>query len=192
MESRTKTEGDTMTKPADDTIKQVVQRKRGNPAITSNGGENVEPGDNARFLRFALASWDLPPVDISDPVQVENRIKQYFQHCADNDRKPQIVGMANWLGVDRTTLNSWKRGEYRTETHSHIIKKAVDMLEEMWVDYMQSGKINPASGIFLGKNFYGYKDNQDIIITPNNPLESTDAETARKKYVDALPESTED
>lgn len=181
-----------MTKPADDTIKQVVQRKRGNPAITSNGGENVEPGDNARFLRFALASWDLPPVDISDPVQVENRIKQYFQHCADNDRKPQIVGMANWLGVDRTTLNSWKRGEYRTETHSHIIKKAVDMLEEMWVDYMQSGKINPASGIFLGKNFYGYKDNQDIIITPNNPLESTDAETARKKYVDALPESTED
>ena len=81
-----------------------------------------------------------------------------------------MIGMANWLGVNRDTVNTWKNGEYRATTHSVVIKKAVAMLEELWVDYMQNGKINPASGIFLGKNMFGYKDTQDVVVTPNNPL----------------------
>lgn len=153
---------------------------------------DTEPGDNSRYIRHALVAWNLPPIDISDPQQVQQRITDYFDYCEQNDRKPQLVGMANWLGVSRETLNTWKRGEYRSETHSYIIKKAVDVLEEIWADYMQNGKINPASGIFLGKNFFGYRDVQDVVVTPNNPLDSVDTEAARKKYVDALPESTED
>ena len=111
---------------------------------------------------------NLPPIDISDPKQVENRINEYFDFCEENDRKPNMVGMANWLGISRETVNSWKRGDYRTETHSAVIRKAVDILEELWVDFMQNGKINPASGIFLAKNMFQYKDVQDVVISPNN------------------------
>ena len=32
---------------------------------------------------------------------------------------------------------------------------------------MQNGKINPVSGIFLGKNNFGYQDKQEMVITPN-------------------------
>ena len=54
-------------------------------------------------------------------------------------------------------------------THnSAVIRKAVDILEELWVDFMQNGKINPASGIFLAKNMFQYKDVQDVVISPNN------------------------
>lgn len=151
---------------------QVVKKKRGwvpNPQ-KNFGEENVEPGENSRYLRYALVSWDLPPIDISDPEQVKQRITEYFTFCAENDRKPNMKGMGNWLGVDATTVNSWKRGEYRRETHSPVIKKAVDILEELWVDYMQNGKVNPASGIFLGKNMFGYKDVQDVVLAPASPL----------------------
>lgn len=153
-------------------VTEVVKekRKRNRPDLAKFGYENTEAGDNSRFLRYALASWDLPPIDISDPKQVEQRIGDYFTFCVENDRKPNMVGMANWLGVDRRTVNTWKTGEYRGETHSPVIKKAVDILEELWVDYMQNGKVNPASGIFLGKNMFGYKDTQDVVVTPNNPL----------------------
>lgn len=175
-------------------VTDVVKKKRGakwTQDLTAEGGEGTKPGDNARYVRLAMASWNLPPIDISDPKQVEQRIADYFQHCADNDRKPQLIGMANWLGVDRSTVNSWKRGEYRAETHSPIIKKAIDMLEELWVDFMQNGKVNPGAGIFLGKNLFGYKDVADVVVTPNNPLQGLDADDARKRLIDAIPADDE-
>lgn len=147
-----------------------VKRHRNRPDLANFGQEYVEPGDNARFLRHALVSLSLPPIDISDPVQVENRIYEYFNYCIENDRKPNIKGLGNWIGVGRDTVNHWMRGEFRAETHTPIIRKAVDVLEEIWIDYMQNGKANPASLIFLGKNMFGYKDVQDVVITPNNPL----------------------
>lgn len=165
-----------------------AKQKRNRPDLANFGYENVEPGDNTRYLRYAMASWELPPIDISDPKQVENRIKEYFMYCVENDRKPNKIGMANWLGVDATTVNSWEREEYRALTHSPVIKKAVSLLHELWTDYMQNGKVNPASGIFLGKNMFGYKDNQDITIRPGNPYgDQRDAATIAKEY-DALPE----
>ena len=157
------------TEELSETVKKTI-KKRNRPDLANFGEENTEPGDNSRFLRHALVAWDLPPIDISDPKQVEHRIIQYFSYCEQNDRKPNIKGLGNWLGVDSTTVNSWRRGEYRAETHSPLIKKAVDVLEELWWDYGQNGKTNPASWIFIGKNAFGMKDQQDVIITPNNPL----------------------
>lgn len=160
----------------------LVQKQRKKPGPKNFMQEHVEPGDNSRYLRYALASWNLPPIDISDEKQVENRINEYFNYCIDNDRKPNMIGVANWLGVNSDTLRSWKRGEYRTDTHSGLIQKVSRILEEQWVDYMQNGKVNPASGIFLGKNLWGYKDQQDVIITPNNPMgEEQSAEDIQKR-----------
>ena len=148
----------------------VKTRKRNRPDLDKFGEEHTEPVDNARYLRFAMVSLDLPPIDISDPEQVKQRIHDYFQFCVDNDRKPNMKGLGNWLGVDKTTVNSWKRGEYRSSTHSPLIQKAVDILEELWIDYMQNGKVNPGSGIFLGKNLFGYRDVIDIAPTTAQPL----------------------
>ena len=171
----------------DDKVVDIVKKKRKH-GFEVQTNFNGEPGDNTRFLRFAMASWDLPAIDISDPEQVRERIGLYFNHCAENDRKPQVVGLCNWLGISRQTLNVWCKGVSRRETHGDIIKRAVGMIEEQWADYMQNGKINPASGIFLGKNWYGYKDTSDVVITPNNPMQDLDADEARKRLVEAIPD----
>ena len=179
---------DNKSQLSDEQIKEVVKKRKPKNGLEIMKDFGAEPGENARFIRFALAAWDLPPIDISDPVQVKERIGLYFRHCAENDRKPQIVGMCNWLGISRDTLNSWVRGETRNTTHSDIIKKAVNFIEEMWADYMLNGKLNPASGIFLAKNWYGYKDVADVVVTPKNPLQDLDADTARKRLLDGLPD----
>lgn len=167
--------------------KMQSKRRRNRPDLAKFGEENTEPGDNARYLRWARIPLDLPPIDISDAAQVENRLNEYFNACIENDMKPNMVGMANWLGVDRGTLNGWKRGEFREGTHFPVIKKAVNLLENLWVDYMQNGKINPASGIFLAKNMFGYKDTQDVVLTPNQPLADIPADEVANKYAE-LPE----
>ena len=158
----------------------------------SEDGVAMEPGENSRYIRYALASWDLPPIDISNPEQVQERLKLYFQHCVDNDRRPQIVGMCNWLGISRQTLNEWKNGEVRSATHGDIVKKAYNLMEEMWTDYMTNGKISPPTAIFLAKNWFSYRDVADVVVTPNNPMQGLDADTARKRLVEGIPDEDDE
>lgn len=179
-----------------DQAAQVVKEKRhrNRPDLANFGQEYVQPGDNARYIREARVSFDggltrqpLPPIDISDPEQVKQRISEYLDFCEEHDKKPSPVALAAWVGVSRETLNLWKRGEYRSETHFDVIKKAMVLMEEIWYDMMQNGKINPASGIFLAKNMFGYKDIADVVVTPNNPLQDMDAQQAAKRITDAIP-----
>lgn len=166
----------------------VKKRKRNRPDLDKFGEENTEPGDNARYLRHALVSWNLPAIDISDPKQVEQRITDYFQYCIDNDRKPNIKGLGNWLGVSDETVMNWRKGVYREDTHLGLIKKAIDVLQELWWDYGQNGKSNPASWIFIGKNAFGMRDETQVTIAPSTPLDNLDSSEARKRLTEAIPD----
>jgi hypothetical protein len=63
-------------------------------------------------------------------------------------------------------------------------------LEELWEDYMLNGKVNPVAGIFLGKNLFQYRDQQEYVLTPNHGgiPEAIDAATIEAKYAE-LPDS---
>ena len=65
-------------------------------------------------------------------------------------------------------------------------------MEEMWTDYMLYGKVSPPTGIFLSKNWFDYKDVADVVVTPNNPLQGMDADTARKRLVEAVPDESDE
>lgn len=149
---------------------------------------NVNKGDNSRYLRHALASLNMPPIDISDPKQVQERVDWYFNHCVEDDMKPTVTGLGNALGVNRATLKNWADGTYRAKNgneHLNIVKRAYDLLAEMYEDYMMNGKINPVAGIFMGKNHFGYTDQQEVILTPNDPLGDTEStKQLQDKYVE--------
>ena len=162
--------------------------KRNRPDLAKFGQEYVEQGDNSKFLSHALMVRALPPIDTSDPVQVEDRINEYFILCAQNDIKPSVKGFLNALRIGKTTLWEWKNGVKREGTHQAIVCEAYDLLEALWEDYMQNGKINPVSGIFLGKNNFGYQDKQEMVLTPNTGnVQAVDAATIEAKYAE-LPE----
>ena len=178
------------TELSDDQVTDIVKKKknRGSDWMKELSSDSGEPGDNSRFVRFAFVSWNLPPIDISDPKQVEERIGCYFQHCIENDRRPGIVGICNWLGINRDTFNSWERGETRTATHSDIVKKAKSICEEIWADLMMANKINPGAGCFMGKNWFNYSDTQQIVVTPNNTYQAASDEELKGKYLTDIPE----
>lgn len=171
-----------------------------NQLSKGRGGKNnfpatqveTEPGDNSKYLRHALTTLNLPPIDIADEKQVEERIQWYFSHCIENDMKPTVKGLCNSIGISRNTIRTWYNEEYRGKTHSKVIRKAYDLLEELWEDYMLNGKINPVSGIFLGRNNWGYQDKVDIVVTPNtNNIDVPDLATIEAKYAE-LPDLSEE
>lgn len=165
------------------------QRKKESCQVgaSSYGNELVSPGDNSRYLAHAMVVMEQPPIDISNPKEVDARIQWYFGHCVNSDMKPTVNGMCNALGIHRNTLYDWKMGNDRKATHQEVVLKAYRLLEELWEDYMLNGKVNPVSGIFLAKNMFpGYSDKQEFVLTPNHGgmPEAVDAATIAEKYAE--------
>lgn len=169
----------------------AIQRERERElgiAPSKFGQENVEPGDNSRYLAHAMTIMQQPLVDLNDAEAVRERCHWYFEHCFNNDMKPTVSGLCNAFKVSRQTLMTWRNGTYRKDTHQAIILEAYAIMEELWENYMQNGKINPVSGIFLAKNNYGYTDKQEMVLTPNTGMpDAVDVATIEAKYAE-LPE----
>ena len=64
-------------------------------------------------------------------------------------------------------------------------------MEELWTDFMTNGKISPPTAIFLAKNWYGYKDVADVVVTPNNPYQAASDEELKGKYLTDIPAEEE-
>ena len=163
-----------------------------NSPVIGDNGLSLDAGDNTKYLAVSMQLMNLPDIDLKKPEQVINRLNEYFQIHADNDMKPTVAGMGMALGLDRRRLWEIKTGNYGTQRSleelptltKDSIKKAYKLMENLWENYMQNGKINPVSGIFLGKNNFGYQDKQEHVITPNiNSDSDYNADDIRKRYL---------
>jgi hypothetical protein len=183
------------TLKGDDNMADNKPVKNGNgknsPVIGDNG-LNLTDGDNSKYLAVSIQLMNLPDIDLKEPQQVIDRLNEYFQIHADNDMKPTVAGMGMALGLDRRRLWEIKTDNYGTQRSLEAlptltkdsIKKAYKLMENLWENYMQNGKINPVSGIFLGKNNFGYQDKQEHVITPNTHSDSDySADDIRKRYL---------
>jgi hypothetical protein len=161
--------------------------------VIGDNGLQVNPGDNAQYLMVSMTLMNLPNIDLHDVEQVNARLTEYFQIHSDNDMKPTVAGMGLALnGMDRRRLWEIKTdapstNKWVTELPTPVkdaIKKAYKLMETMWENYMQNGKINPVSGIFLGKNNFGYQDKTEYVLTPNTNNDSDyDADDIKKRYL---------
>lgn len=138
---------------------------------------HTEPGENRKYISHSMQIASLPIIDTNDPKQVESRVYDYFTICADNDMKPSFVGLALAFGVDRVTLWKWVNGVENNKSQEvrNIIKMATTILNNQMEDYIQNGKINVVAGIFLSKNHYAYKDQSEVVLTPNQVTEQTES-----------------
>ena len=174
------------TKP----VKKKGKPRGGNSPMIGNNGLDLEPGDNAKYLSVSMQLMKLPDIDLKNTEQVERRLEEYFTIHFENDLKPTVAGMGLALnGMDRRRL--WeirtdvpdRNKDLPTSTRDSI-KKAYKLMENMWENYMQNGKINPVSGIFLGKNNFGYQDKTEYVVTPNTNSDSDySTEDIRKRYL---------
>ena len=181
------------TKKNDDVVEQIVKKKpRGGNNILTDAALNVQPGDNSKYVLLGMKLFNLPPIDLKDPEQVTERLNEFFRIHAEADMKPTVSGMGMALGLDRRRLWEIKTGNYnKNGMYADLptltmdsIKRAYEYMEILWENYMQNGKINPVSGIFLGKNNFGYQDKTEYVVTPNTHNDSDyDAEDIKKRYL---------
>ena len=177
--------------------KNVIKKRGNNSPVIGNNGITTESGDNTKYIAVSMELTDLPAIDLHDPKQVEDRLRDYFNIHMRYDMKPTVVGMAMALGngITRQTLWAIKNDQpsggagYKTALPSEVadsIKKAYLLLENLWENYAQNGKMNPVTSIFLGKNNFGYSDKQEYVLTPNTQSDNDyDADAIRERYIAA-------
>ena len=184
-----------------DVGEEIVKRKGNgkNSPVIGNNGMMTQPGDNTKFLNLNIELMNMPSIDLNDVEQVNQRIKDYFVLYANYDMKPTVAGLGMALGLDRRRLWEIKTDSYRHDKPNlppavaDSIKKAYFLMENLWESYMNSGKINPVSGIFLGKNNFGYQDKTEYVVTPNTQHDDYDPEDIRRRYLtDSVPINSDD
>lgn len=145
----------------------------------------LEKGTDDNIMNIGVEILQAPKIDLNDRQQVIERIAWYFQMCQKYVVKPGTAGVCASLGISRTTWFNWGISLHRE--YADIVEKTRNVLETFMENYMQQGRINPVSGIFLMKNNFGYADKNELVVTPNqNPLgEGKTAEELAKKYADA-------
>lgn len=176
------------------TVKKKGKPRGGNSPVIGDNGLILQKGDNAKYMAVQMVLFNMTDIDMKNPVEVQNRLNEYFALYVENDMKPTVAGMAIALnGMNRRTLwaithdaNTGTSG-YKTALPTEVartIKKAYFLLENLWESYMNSGKVNPVAGIFLGKNNYGYQDKTEYVVTPNvNQDNDYNADEIRERYI---------
>jgi hypothetical protein len=187
-----------MTKKTGTDGEVTVIKKRGgggkNSPVIGNNGLILEPGDNTKILEVNMALLNFPNIDMKDVEQVQQRLNDYFMLYAQADLKPTVVGMAialnghsrQWLWALTHDRPLGGMGNMNTlpPDVTDTIKKAYFLMENQWETYMNSGKINPVSGIFLGKNNFGYQDKTEYVVTPNVQQDNDyNADDIRSRYL---------
>ena len=185
--------------PQNEDVQVIKKKPRGsNSPVIGMNGYDLEPGDNTMYLQQSLELMNLPTIDLHDVVAVQERINEFFNIMAKYDTKPTVAGMAMALGMDRRRLWAIRNdqptggsgyGSALPPEVADCIKKAYMLMENLWENYMQNGKINPVTGIFLGKNNYGYQDTVEHVLTPNRPPESYSEAEIRARY--EIPDKTD-
>ena len=148
----------------------------------------LDPETNSAYIQHSVQLLQLEPVNMNDAAAVRDRIFEYLEICESSGMKPSQAAAALALGIDRRRLTEIYNGKIpKPQDVRFWIERLYALLNAQLEAWMQDGRIQPLSGIFLLKNSYpGYTDTQQIQISTGNN-DTVDIAQLEAKYADAIP-----
>ena len=170
-----------------------VQKAKG---ITAMQNPELPENFNRDQINFMMEIMPKEPLDKSDVAEMQRRFENYLRVCAERDMKVSNQGAYLAIGISKENVYDWTVRRQSNPERAQFIKKVQEICAFYRESLMASGKLNPVVGIFWQKNYDGMKDQQEVVLTPNqSPLgEQKDMEQIRQKYLEStynLAESAE-
>lgn len=150
-----------------------------------NAGADASPELINNSIQIAMDIFQAPTPDLHDPQQVRDAIINYFASCQRNNTRPGNLGLYAALGMSRQDFNDVLRGKNKSKVSPDCIdmlKKANRSIGAYRENLALNGKINPVTYIFMGKNYDGLTDTQQIEVSaaPGPAAQQTPEEIARQ------------
>lgn len=108
---------------------------------------------------------------VKDETEGLERTQEYIQECIGMGKRPTVEGWALALGTTRASLWDWETGRRHGPLSADFVKKGKEMFAAFDADMVNQGRMNPVTYIFRSKNYYGMKDQQDIVVTPKQEVD---------------------
>ena len=105
--------------------------------------------------------------------EVADRLLVYFRNCYENKLRPTYEGMAFAVGVSADTWNNWAkkaRDDMPDGSRFKLAKRSRELMHIIESNQAMDYKMNPTLYIFRSKNYYGMKDQQEIVQEIKDPL----------------------
>lgn len=156
-----------------------------------------KPGKNDKILSNSNCKLDLSDIDLLDSIWTI-----YTDLCYRYSKRPTILNFSLMIGVDNTTIDSWRRGEYRAgdegarSARSQTVRKWLKECESSLVD--GATEKNSIGCIFALKANYGYSETpQRVEIVNGQAPEQIAADIAARHSIGQmqppeLPDFTEE
>lgn len=165
---------------------QIVVKKRGSKSASIEATTTASPAEISEIIQNNYKWFNYPEVQSDE--ECAERLNLFFQECNRTGEIPTVEKMCLALGAYRQKVWKWETGEIKVSAaRRDMIKKAKEILAAMDAELVSRGKIPQVTYIFRAKNFYNMADRAEVVLTPNNPLDSvTDPEERRKRIEAAV------
>lgn len=177
------------TKPVELTNEQItdiVKKKRGSKSPSVEANTTATREDIKEITTNVLFWYGRKCVKTDEECAA--RLNEYFERINQTGEIPTVEKMCLALGTVRQVVWQWENGQGCSQNRTDMIKKAKEILAALDAELVSRGKIPQVTYIFRAKNFFGMKDQTDLVVAPANPLgDISDAETIKNKYAE-LPE----
>ena len=161
-------------KPKEPEQTEVVEAKKrplhgpGGTANFPNVISGAKAEDVQRCLGNCFMFYDRPIVKSDE--ECRERLYEFFDLCQKTGQLPTVEKMVMALGTIRQTVWNWENGIGCSSVRMDMIKKAKGFIAAFEAEMVTEGKINPVTYIFRAKNYFGMKDQQDVVVRPETPL----------------------
>lgn len=182
-----------MTEAMNESREKGLSTTRGNSIYKKESGEYQE--EKLRELVAAktaelVATATKEKVSLEDIDTVKARTIIYLRACEETGTFPSSLGLARSLGYSDRALRNWRNFKSDTET-----ARWLEMFNDMCADILNQSALknnaNSIVSIFLNKAMYGFRETNELVITPNTPGYEDEAaysaEEIRKRYMADIP-----
>lgn len=124
-------------------------------------------------------------VSLENIEDVKQRTVVYLRACEETGTFPSSLGLARSLGYSDRALRSWRNNKPNTETAQWL-----EMFNDLCADVLNQSALknnaNTIVSIFLNKAMYGFRETNELVVTPNNfPNEELEysVDEIRRRYL---------
>ena len=142
----------------------VKARGRGGKENFPSVISGAKAEDISRCMANCMMFYDRPIVKSDE--ECRQRLYDFFDTCQRTGQLPTVEKMVMSLGTIKQTVWNWENGIGCSSERMDLIKKAKEFIGGFESEMVTEGKINPVVYIFRAKNYFGMKDQQDLVLTP--------------------------
>lgn len=173
------------TKPRNVSAETRKQRSENMKKVVEGNYPVSGEGYNTKYIQFMLEVMPTEPLDTNDVAEMERRFVHYLDVCAKYDMKVGNLGAYTAIGITKDQARHFEENVKSNPARSDLIKKVRQFCAMYREGLMGDGKVNPVTGIFWQKNYDGFRDQTEMVVSQGPQNEYKSAEQLSQKYLES-------